>query len=41
LKSGKSSKSEKTSVKGTKVVAEEGKVVETEPTFEHEEEPQI
>ncbi len=41
LKSGKSSKSEKTSVKGTKVEAEEGKVVETEPTFEHEEEPQI
>ena len=41
LKSGKASKSEKTSVKGTKVVAEEGKVVETEPTFEHEEEPQI
>ncbi len=41
LKSGKASKSEKTSVKGTKVEAEEGKVVETEPTFEHEEEPQI
>ena len=41
LKSGKASKSEKTSVKGTKVEAEEGKVVETEPTFEHEEQPQI
>ena len=41
LKSGKASKSEKTSVKGTKVEAEEGKVVETVPTFEHEEEPQI
>lgn len=41
LKSGKASKSEKASVKGTKAEAEEGKVVETEPIFEHEEEPQI
>lgn len=41
LKSGKPSKSEKASVKATKAEAEEGKVVETEPIFEHEEEPQI